>query len=99
MSLLSRAYALLLVSTKSEEHLLIDARKLARDLYSADVVSEKLETAKKFSKGHGCESRWRTWNWLIDTHRSARRQARLLDLHSRAIPPCRRRGNKDIASP
>ena len=65
--------------------LLNDARKLARGLYSSEIVKKKLGEATAFSKGHGLETKWETRNWLFDTHRYAREQVRLLNKCVRRI--------------
>ena len=79
------------LSSNPEEHLKAKARALAEELFSQEAVEDKLENARSYAAGLDRTVGWKRWIWLIDTHRTARRQVWLLKkcathvAHSRLI--------------
>ena len=67
------------LSSTPDEHLKEKVIALAGELFSKKVVKEKLEKAKEYAEGTDRSVGWKRWMWLINTHRTARRQASLLN--------------------
>lgn len=67
------------LSSTPDEHLRAKVKALAGELYSRKAIERKLKKAKKYSEGFDRSKGWKIWMWLINTHRTARRQVSILN--------------------